>query len=214
MGGERRAARRAAGLPPPASPPISAAGCATRSRPAAARAPSSASPAVSTPPSSPPSRCAPSRSTRWACSCRATATRATPTTRASSPDASASPPRPSTSGLCTTSFSRRSPPGSRTWREDRLAAANLKPRLRMTTLYAFANRLGYRVLGTGNRSELAIGYFTKYGDGGVDLLPLGEPHQDARCATWPAHLGVPQPSSTSRRRRASGRARPTRARWG
>ena len=55
----------------------------------------------------------------------------------------------------------------------RLVCANIKPRLRMTTLYAFANRLGYRVLGTGNRSELAVGYFTKYGDGGVDLLPLG-----------------------------------------
>jgi NAD+ synthase len=57
--------------------------------------------------------------------------------------------------------------------ESRLATANLKPRLRMTTLYALANQLGYRVLGTGNRSELAVGYFTKYGDGGVDLLPLG-----------------------------------------
>jgi len=57
--------------------------------------------------------------------------------------------------------------------DDRLAAANIKPRLRMTTLYAFANHLGYRVLGTGNRSELEVGYFTKYGDGGVDLLPLG-----------------------------------------
>jgi len=56
---------------------------------------------------------------------------------------------------------------------DRLAVANIKPRLRMTTLYAFANHLGYRVLGTGNRSELEVGYFTKYGDGGVDLLPLG-----------------------------------------
>ena len=57
--------------------------------------------------------------------------------------------------------------------QSRLATANLKPRLRMTTLFAFANQLGYRVLGTGNRSELAVGYFTKYGDGGVDLLPLG-----------------------------------------
>ena len=43
----------------------------------------------------------------------------------------------------------------------------------MTTLYAFANMLGYRVLGTGNLDELTVGYFTKYGDGGVDLLPLG-----------------------------------------
>lgn len=55
----------------------------------------------------------------------------------------------------------------------RLALANLKPRLRMTTLYAVANRFGYIVAGTGNRSEIAIGYFTKYGDGGVDVLPLG-----------------------------------------
>ena len=55
----------------------------------------------------------------------------------------------------------------------RLALANIKPRLRMTTLYAVANRLNYIVAGTGNRSEIAIGYYTKYGDGGVDVLPLG-----------------------------------------
>jgi NAD+ synthase len=54
-----------------------------------------------------------------------------------------------------------------------LARANLKPRLRMATLYYFANTLDYLVVGTGNKSELAIGYFTKYGDGGVDILPLG-----------------------------------------
>lgn len=55
----------------------------------------------------------------------------------------------------------------------RLARANIKPRLRMTTLYFVANSLNYLVAGTGNRSEIAIGYYTKYGDGGVDLLPLG-----------------------------------------
>jgi len=55
----------------------------------------------------------------------------------------------------------------------RMPAANVKPRLRMTTLYLVANRLNYLVAGTGNRSEIAIGYFTKYGDGGVDLLPIG-----------------------------------------
>jgi NAD+ synthase len=54
-----------------------------------------------------------------------------------------------------------------------LPIANLKPRLRMTTLYFVANTLNHLVAGTGNRSELTIGYFTKYGDGGVDLLPLG-----------------------------------------
>lgn len=55
----------------------------------------------------------------------------------------------------------------------RLPLANVKPRLRMTTLYFLANSLDYLVAGTGNRSELAIGYFTKHGDGGADLLPLG-----------------------------------------
>jgi len=55
-----------------------------------------------------------------------------------------------------------------------LAAANLKPRLRMCCLYYFANSLHYLVVGTGNKSELAIGYFTKYGDGAVDILPLGD----------------------------------------
>ncbi|MBO8141708.1 MAG: NAD(+) synthase [Firmicutes bacterium] len=69
------------------------------------------------------------------------------------------------------------PPGTDagTGREvrNRLAAANVKPRLRMMTVYYWANRLNYLVAGTGNRSELYVGYFTKYGDGGVDLLPLG-----------------------------------------
>jgi NAD+ synthase len=50
--------------------------------------------------------------------------------------------------------------------------ANVKPRLRMTTLYFVANRLNYLVAGTGNLSEITIGYYTKYGDGGVDLLPI------------------------------------------
>jgi NAD+ synthase len=54
-----------------------------------------------------------------------------------------------------------------------LAEANLKPRLRMLTLYYLANKLDYLVVGTSNRSELSVGYFTKYGDGGVDIMPLG-----------------------------------------
>jgi len=74
--------------------------------------------------------------------------------------------------------------------ESRLATANLKPRLRMTTLYAFANQLGYRVLGTGNRSEIAVGYYTKYGDGGADLLPLGSLVK-REILDLAHHLGVP-----------------------
>ena len=53
-------------------------------------------------------------------------------------------------------------------------AANLKPRLRMTTLYYFANMKNYLVAGTGNKSEISVRYFTKYGDGGTDILPLGD----------------------------------------
>jgi NAD+ synthase len=49
------------------------------------------------------------------------------------------------------------------------AKTNIPPRLRMTTLYAIAQTLGYRVIGTGNASERYIGWFTKYGDGGCDL---------------------------------------------
>jgi len=55
----------------------------------------------------------------------------------------------------------------------RIALANIKPRLRMTTLYTIGTSLNFLVTGTGNRSEIAIGYYTKYGDGGVDLLPIG-----------------------------------------
>ena len=55
----------------------------------------------------------------------------------------------------------------------RVPLANVKPRLRMSSLYYVANVMNYLVAGTGNRSELTIGYFTKYGDGGVDLLPIG-----------------------------------------
>lgn len=53
-----------------------------------------------------------------------------------------------------------------------LARSNLKVRLRMLALYYIANQLRYLVVGSGNRSELAVGYFTKYGDGGVDIIPL------------------------------------------
>ncbi|HEY40435.1 MAG TPA: NAD(+) synthase [Dehalococcoidia bacterium] len=54
-----------------------------------------------------------------------------------------------------------------------LTRSNLKVRLRMVSLYYLANQLRYLVVGSSNRSELAVGYFTKYGDGGVDIVPLG-----------------------------------------
>jgi len=57
--------------------------------------------------------------------------------------------------------------------KQQLPEANIKPRLRMTSLYFIANSLNYLVAGTGNRSEIVLGYYTKYGDGGVDVLPIG-----------------------------------------
>jgi NAD+ synthase len=56
---------------------------------------------------------------------------------------------------------------------DRMAAGNLRARLMMAVLYHHAREKGALVVGTTNRSEMAVGYFTKYGDGGADLLPLG-----------------------------------------
>lgn len=56
--------------------------------------------------------------------------------------------------------------------QSKMALSNVKPRLRMLTLYCYAQSLGYLVLGCSNRSEFMTGYFTKYGDSGADLLPL------------------------------------------
>jgi len=71
-----------------------------------------------------------------------------------------------------------------------LAKANLKPRLRMITLYFIANTRNYLVVGTGNKSEAMVGYFTKYGDGGVDLLPIGG-FLKKEVIELARHLGVP-----------------------
>ena len=57
--------------------------------------------------------------------------------------------------------------------KQQMPEANIKPRLRMTSLYFIANSLNYLVAGTGNRSEIELGYYTKYGDGGCDVLPIG-----------------------------------------
>ncbi|MEM0029553.1 MAG: NAD(+) synthase [Candidatus Nitrosocaldus sp.] len=56
----------------------------------------------------------------------------------------------------------------------RIASGNLLARLRMCILYYYANANDYLVLGTSDRSELMIGYYTKYGDGAADLLPIAD----------------------------------------
>ncbi len=75
--------------------------------------------------------------------------------------------------------------------EHRLAVANVKPRLRMTALYYLAQTHNYLVLGAGNKSELLVGYATKHGDTGVDLLPLGDLY---KTEVWELarELGVPR----------------------
>tara|TARA_B100000945_G_C20405903_1_gene609987 strand:- start:1359 stop:2135 length:777 start_codon:yes stop_codon:yes gene_type:complete len=56
-----------------------------------------------------------------------------------------------------------------------LALANSRARLRMTTLYAIAGSTGGIVVGTGNKVEdFGVGFFTKYGDGGVDISPIAD----------------------------------------
>ena len=59
------------------------------------------------------------------------------------------------------------------YKRNHLANANLKPRLRMTALYFYGQTKGKSLIaGTSNRAELAIGYFTKYGDGATDFEPM------------------------------------------
>jgi NAD+ synthase len=72
----------------------------------------------------------------------------------------------------------------------RLAESNIKPRLRMATLYYYANLLNYAVVGATNKSELEIGYFTKYGDGGVDLMPIAMLIK-AQVQQLAVYLGIP-----------------------
>lgn len=55
---------------------------------------------------------------------------------------------------------------------DASTKGNLKARIRMSILYAYGQKSRYLVLGTDNLDESYVGYFTKYGDGGVDLLPI------------------------------------------
>lgn len=74
---------------------------------------------------------------------------------------------------------------------NRIAKGNLQPRLRMLTLYYYANTLSRLVVGTGNKSESLVGYFTKYGDGGVDLLPIGDLYK-TQVRQLAAYLRIPE----------------------
>lgn len=74
----------------------------------------------------------------------------------------------------------------------RLTIANIKPRVRMILLYEIANENGSMICGTSNKSEMLVGYFTKYGDGGVDFQPLGDLYKTQVCQLA-RHLKIPAP---------------------
>ncbi|KGL59419.1 MULTISPECIES: NAD(+) synthase [unclassified Polaribacter] len=72
-----------------------------------------------------------------------------------------------------------------------LSLANTRARLRMTTLYYFAGLQGLLVAGTGNKVEdFGVGFYTKYGDGGVDLSPIAD-LMKSEVYELAAYLGVP-----------------------
>lgn len=73
----------------------------------------------------------------------------------------------------------------------KLALANIKPRLRMVTLYYYANLLNYLVAGTSNKCERYVGYFTKWGDGAADVLPIAHLLK-SQVRELAVELGIPQ----------------------
>ncbi|MEA3137088.1 MAG: synthase [Thermoplasmata archaeon] len=75
---------------------------------------------------------------------------------------------------------------------DKRVRGNAKARSRMMLLYGEAQSRGFLVCGTGNKSELLTGYFTKHGDGGVDLQPIGDLYK-TQVRQIGRHLGVPKP---------------------
>jgi NAD+ synthase len=78
---------------------------------------------------------------------------------------------------------------------EKISRGNLKARLRMSTLYSVANALNYMVVGTDNAPESYTGYFTKYGDGGVDLLPISSLTK-SEVRAWARVLGLPKRIAT------------------
>ncbi len=74
---------------------------------------------------------------------------------------------------------------------DRTTWGNVKARSRMVLLYTLARERGLRVMGTGNKSEILLGYFTKWGDGGVDLLPIGDLYK-TQVRELGERLGLPE----------------------
>jgi NAD+ synthase len=73
---------------------------------------------------------------------------------------------------------------------DLVALGNIKARCRMIIIYSHANSTNRIVMGTGNKSELLTGYFTKFGDGGADFLPIGDLYK-TQVRELARNIGVP-----------------------
>lgn len=76
--------------------------------------------------------------------------------------------------------------------DDRKILGNVKARIRMLLNYAVANKNRLLVIGTSNKSELLTGYYTKYGDGGSDICPIGDLYKTG-VRELAAKLGIPGP---------------------
>ena len=74
---------------------------------------------------------------------------------------------------------------------DQTAVGNLRARTRAVLNYLVANHEDSMVLGTGNRTEALVGYFTKYGDGAVDCHPIGNLYKQ-QVRQLASHVGVPE----------------------
>jgi NAD+ synthase len=75
---------------------------------------------------------------------------------------------------------------------DRVTEGNLKARIRMCILYWYANSMGKLVVGTDDKSENKLGFFTKFGDGGVDFNPIGDLYK-TEVRKMSKLIGVPEP---------------------
>lgn len=86
------------------------------------------------------------------------------------------------------------------WRQSRMAGANLRARVRALLLYNYANSNNALVLGASNKSELMLGYFTKYGDSAADVIVLGALYKTevlelARFKGLPAEITEREPTA-------------------
>lgn len=84
--------------------------------------------------------------------------------------------------------------------DSKLVQANIMSRTRMTALYAYANHKNGLVIGTTNKSEMAVGYFTKFGDGGCDFEPIAnlyktEVFQIAKLLNVPQNITNKKPTA-------------------